>query len=220
MNASTAEQPPRRCRLVLVAPARPQSAQALAQALAGGDVASVIISRGELDETAYRAHCAAIVPVAQAANAAALVCDDTQAMGRSGADGVLLASATANLAETIARFSPHKIVGCGSARDRDRALELAAAGPDFLFFGRTDGDIRPEPHPKNLALARWWAEMIEMPCVVMGGSAVDSVVECAATGSDFVALGLAVFSHTDGPQEAVALANRLLDERAPPFAGD
>jgi len=122
--------------------------------------------------------------------------------------------------ELVARFSPQKIVGFGSAKDRHRALELGEANPDFVFFGRTDGDIRPEPHPKNLALAEWWSELVEIPGVVMGGSAVESVVECAATGVDFVALSLAILSHTDGPAAAVRRANELLDENAPIFEND
>ena len=36
----------------------------------------------------------------------------------------------------------------------------------------------------------------------------------------FVALGLAVISHTDGPRAAVGLANELLDRHAPIFEAD
>jgi thiamine monophosphate synthase len=54
----------------------------------------------------------------------------------------------------------------------------------------------------------------------MGGSAIESVVECAASGAEFVALGLAVVSCTDGPREAVRKANELLDQHAPLFETD
>ena len=156
----------------------------------------------------------------QAGGVAALVCDDTRIMGRCGADGIFVSRPDGTVKETVARFSPHKIVGCGGARDRHSALEIGEAAPDFILFGRLDGDIRPEPHPKNLALADWWSSMIEIPCIVMGGSAVESVVECATSGAEFVALGLAVFSFADGPGAAVAQANRLLDDHAPIFDGE
>lgn len=207
-----------RCRLVLVAPAGEGSEHLLGAALAGGDVASVIIAPGDLDAAAYQQRCERLVPVAQHHGAAALACDDSRIMGRSGADGVLLTQPGSDLKDIIAQLSPNRIVGCAGARDRHRALEIGECEPDFLFFGRIDGDIRPQPHPKNLALAQWWSAMIEIPCVVMGGSLVDSVVECAASGAEFVALGLAVFTAIDGPQDAVRRANLLLDEHAPILA--
>ncbi len=201
-----------RSRLVLIVPPLENAAEMLEAALSGGDVASVILSSEGMDPTAYLAHCQTLAPIAQKAGAAALVVDDTQAMGRSGADGLFLTRPGDDLKALVARISPQKIVGCGGARERHRALEFGEANPDFLFFGKLDGDIKPQPHPKNLALADWWSQMIEIPCIVMGGSAIDSVVECVASGAEFVSLGLAVFACTDGPEAAVREANRLIDE--------
>ncbi len=220
MNDAPSSDPQMRCRLVLVVPAIENAGTALEQALSGGDVSSVILVQGELDEVAYQRHCEELIPMAQAAGAAALVAGDTRIAGRSGADGVLVETPGEGAKDIVARFSPQKIVGLGGAKERHRALELGEANPDFMFVGRTDGDIRPEPHPKNLAMADWWSQLIEIPCVIMGGSAIESVVECAASGAEFVALGLAVFSCTDGPQEAVRRANALLDEHAPVFVQD
>lgn len=220
MNHISPSDPQMRCRLVLVVPAIENSATALEQALAGGDVSSVVLVQGGLEEAAYQRHCEALVPIAQAAGAAALVAGDTRIVGRSGADGVLVETPGESAKDIVARFSPQKIVGLGGAKERHRALEFGEANPDFMFFGKTDGDIRPEPHPKNLAMAEWWSGLIEIPCVIMGGSAIESVVECAASGAEFVALGLAVFSCTDGPQEAVRRANALLDQHAPIFEQD
>lgn len=218
MDNDTSE--PKRCRLVLVLPPLPDARSLLDRALSGDDVASVILVQGELDDAAYQRHCEPLVSIAQNAGVAALVGGDSRVAGRTGADGVFIETPGNEARELVARFSPQKIVGFGSAKDRHRALELGEANPDFIFFGRTDGDIRPEPHPKNLALAEWWSELIEIPGVVMGGSAIESVVECAATGVDFVALSLAILSHTDGPAAAVRRANELLDENAPIFETD
>lgn len=206
-----------RCRLVLVVPALPGAERILSEALQGGDIATVILPAGSLEEVAYQRHCESLVKLAQQAGTAALIAGDTRVAGRTGADGILAETPGENARDLVARFSPHKIVGFGGARERHRALELGEANPDFMFFGKTDGDIRPEPHPKNLAMANWWSHLIEIPCVVMGGSSVDSVVDCAASGAEFVALGLAVVSCTNGPREAVRRANELLDLHAPDF---
>ena len=69
--------------------------------------------------------------------------------------------------------------------------------PDYLFFGRFGYDNTPDPHPRNLMLGRWWAEMIEIPCIVLAGSAIESVEPVAATGAEFVALSSAVFADGD-----------------------
>lgn len=220
MNDSVVGEPPNRCRLVLVLPPIDDAPRILAEALSGGDVASVIVTPGEMDEATFLRHCEPLAPIAQDAGVALLISGDNRVAGRINADGVFISTPGEAAKEFVARFSPQKIVGFGSARDRHRALELGEANPDFMFFGRTDGDIRPEPHPKNLALAEWWSQLVEIPCVVMGGSSLESAVECAASGAEFVALGLAVVSHTDGPAAAVRRVNELLDEYAPEFVTD
>ena len=212
MSEETA--PEGRCRLIVVAPPEKDVAESLSQALEGGDVASVILAAGNLDAASYARHCQRLVEIVQARNIAAIVVDDTVTAGRTGADGILLLRHLEEYREIVARFSPHKLVGFGGFLTRHRAIELGEAEPDFLLFGKTDGDVRPEAHPKNLAMGEWWSKMIEIPCVVMAGSTIESIGECALCGAEFAAAGRAIFEHGKGPREAVRLANEVLDEHA------
>ena len=59
--------------------------------------------------------------------------------------------------------------------------------------------------------------MIEIPCIVLAGSDLESVEAVAATGAEFVALSSAVFADGVDAAEAVARANQLLDKTAPRF---
>ncbi|PDT40144.1 MULTISPECIES: thiamine phosphate synthase [Sinorhizobium] len=209
-----------RCRLVLIAPDMPDAAERakiLADALKGGDVASVIVPQYGLNETDFQRHAEALVPVIQQAGAAALIEGDTRAAGRAKADGLHIAAGADMLGEAIERHTPKMIVGGGNATDRHHALEIGELRPDYVFFGRTDGDIKPEAHPKNLALAEWWASMIEIPCIVMGGTDPQSALAVAETGAEFVALRLAVFAESGQAPSVVAAVNALLDEKAPRF---
>lgn len=209
-----------RCRLVLVAPDMPDIAErlrVLADALKGGDVASVILPQYGLNEADFQKHAEALVPVIQKAGAAALIEGDTRVAGRAKADGLHIPGGADALAEAIERHTPKMIVGGGNATDRHHALEIGELRPDYVFFGRTDGDIKPEAHPKNLALAEWWASMIEIPCVVMGGTDPQSALAAAETGAEFVALRLAVFADPAQATSVVAAVNALLDEKAPRF---
>ena len=108
------------------------------------------------------------------------------------------------------------MVGAGGVKTRDDALELGEQRPDYLFFGRFGYDNQAEPHRRNLALGRWWAEMIEIPCIVLAGNALPrsrrwprpapSSSRCRAPCSPKAST-----------RPAVAEANRLLDQQAPRF---
>lgn len=210
-----------RCRLVLILndniDAEAQKT-ALEEALRGGDVASVIVPQYEQPEGAFQKFAETLVPVIQAAGAAALIAGDSRIAGRAKADGLHINGPVADVAEAVEKFTPKLIVGGGNADDRHKALEIGEPGPDYIFFGKFDGDIKPEAHPKNLALGEWWASMISIPCMVMGGTDTASAVAVAETGAEFVAMGRAVFEHSAGPAQAVAEINALLDEKAPRFA--
>ncbi|THV15333.1 thiamine phosphate synthase [Rhizobium rhizophilum] len=210
-----------RCRLVLITPdiADPaERTEMLRNALRGGDVASVIIPQYGLDDTVFQKHAELLVPVVQEAGAAALIVDNSRVAGRVKADGLHVSGNAAALAEEVENHTPKLIVGGGNAMDRHHALEIGEIQPDYIFFGKIDGDIKPEAHSKNVALGEWWSSMIEIPCMVMGGQDPTSAVVVAESGVEFVALGKAVFAD---PSQAAAIVTRVnaeLDEKAPRFA--
>ncbi len=209
-----------RCRLVLILPETDDveaQAKVLSEALAAGDVASVIVPQYGSDDGVFQKRAELVVPIIQDAGAAALVAGDSRVAGRAKADGLHMAGPIAELGEAIEKFTPKLIVGAGGAADRHVALEVGELRPDYIFFGKIDGDIKPEAHPKNLALAEWWASMVEIPCIAMGGTDVASVLPVAETGAEFVALRAAVFEHPEGAASAVRQANAILDEKAPRF---
>lgn len=213
--------PENRCRIILSLPPLDEPVEALValvrEAVGGGDVASVILSPNGLEERQFLDLCKAIIPVIQENDVAAIVAGETRVAGRAEADGYLIEDGMEALKDAVARFSPHKIVGCGGIRERHRALEAGELNPDFMFFGSLDKDIRPEPHKKNLALANWWSPMVEIPCAVMGGNTLESAIDVALSGAEFVVLSKAVFCHEGGAGAAVGKANELLDEFGPKF---
>ncbi|MDX8513864.1 thiamine phosphate synthase [Mesorhizobium captivum] len=208
--------PPNRCRIVLIAPPL-ATAEHVCAAFDGGDVASLILPDNGMDDATFQAFAEKIVPIAQAAGIAVIIAGDSRIAGRVHADGVHVEANRQELAETIERLPDKMMVGAGGAKTRDDALELGEERPDYMFFGRFGYDNKPEPHPRNLSLGEWWAQMIQIPCIVMAGSDLASVETVAATGAEFVALSSAVFADGLDPRAAVAAANALLDETAPRF---
>ena len=210
-----------RLRLVLVMPETDDAdaaARMIGEALKGGDVASVILPQYGLDDSHFQKLAEKVIPVIQQAGAAALVAGDSRVAGRAKADGLHIAGGVESLGEAIEKHVPKMIVGGGNAQDRHRALEIGELQPDYIFFGKIDGDIKPEAHPKNLALAEWWASMVEIPCMVMGGTNPESVLDIAETGAEFAALRLAVFAEPGRAAAIVQEVNALLDQKAPRFA--
>ncbi|TRL32050.1 thiamine phosphate synthase [Rhizobium straminoryzae] len=212
--------PEDRCRLVLIVPDEADDAalaEKLEHALRGGDVASVILPQYGASDSDFQKRAERLVPLVQAAGAAAMIAGDSRVAGRARADGLHVTGKVEELADAVEKFTPKLIVGAGSAADRHTALEVGEVRPDYIFFGKLDGDIKPEAHPKNLDLGEWWAAMVEIPCVVMGGTAVESALAVAETGAEFVALRRAIFEHPAGTAAAVSEINAILDEKAPRF---
>jgi thiamine-phosphate pyrophosphorylase len=143
--------------------------------------------------------------------------DDTRIAGRVKADGIHIEGGKEALAEAIEGFQAKMAVGAGGVKSRDDALELGEERPDYVFFGRFGYDTKPEPHQRNLSLGGWWAQMVEVPGIVMAGSDITTVETVGATGVDFVALSAAVFGKDVDPKAAVARANAILDETASRF---
>jgi thiamine-phosphate pyrophosphorylase len=216
----TAKTLPNRCRIVLIAPPGAVAdtfARQLGEAISHGDVASLILPAYDMGEAAFQAFAERMVPLAQEAGVAAVIASDSRIAGRVGADGIHVEGGKAALADMIDRMQDKLMVGAGGAKTRDDALDLGEERPDYLFFGRFGYDTQPEPHRRNLALGRWWAEVIEIPCIVLGGNIVESVADVAVTGAEFVALSAAVFAEGVDPAGAVARANEMLDQSAPRF---
>lgn len=191
----------------------------MSDALKGGDVASVIVPQYGQSDSAFQKIAEALVPVIQEAGAAALIAGDSRVAGRAKADGLHIAGGTEPMAEAIEKFVPKLIVGGGNAQERHSALEFGELQPDYIFFGKLDGDIKPEAHSKNLALAEWWASMVEIPCIVMGGTDPASALAIAETGAEFAALRLAVFAEPGRAAAIIQETNALLDQKAPRFGG-
>ena len=217
--------PSTRCRLVLVVSG--ENARVFASdpelLMSAGDIASIILDAGDLDEVEFQEMISPIVSAAHNNDIAVIVVGQTRVAGRVGADGLQLGQDPDAVREAVEKYAPQMMVGAGNVKTRHNALVLGELQPDYLMFGKPGGDIRLEPHPKNVDLANWWSSMVEIPCILLGGTKLESVIEVAQSGADFVALEKAIFSSEEGHATEAEIvqrirgANRLLDEHAPQF---
>lgn len=207
---------PRRCRLCLVAPAVNDPlmlAPLLEEVLRATDFASVILQPAG-SPAAFQRLAEVLVPIVQAAGAAALIANDTRIAGRTRADGVHIDSGLDDLQMALAAFHPQRIVGAGGISSRHDAMLRGELDPDYVFFGNLDGDWDAAIAPQPLELAGWWSEIAEIPAVLMGGSSLSCVEAVAGTDIEFLALGRAVWEDLRGPVAAALDAKRRIDALA------
>jgi thiamine-phosphate pyrophosphorylase len=198
-------------RLYLVSPevADPVGfAGTLAAALAGAEVAAVLLRLAARDERGLINIAKTLAPIVQNAGAALLIAGHPDIVARVGADGAHLIGIEAfNAAQAALR--PERIAGCGGLITRHDAMLAAEAGAEYVLFGEPD---QAGHRPSFEAVAErvsWWAEIFEPPCVGFAATLAE-VAALAAAGADFVAVGDCIFDDVRGPAAALADAAQHL----------
>ena len=183
---------------------------ALREALAGADIASLLLRLGPLDSAAAARLVRRVAELTQAKGAALLIDGSPDLAVEAGADGVHLDGIGAPLQAAIKRLSPGYIVGAGGLATRDDAMTAGEAAVDYLLFG---DDAAPLDPPALLERVSWWAEIFNTPCVAFARS-LEEVGPLKAAGADFVMLGVCVWSDPRGPAVAVQDARRAIAEQS------
>lgn len=206
-----------RCRLYLITPPvlPPDFDETFARALDGGDVACVQLRlKGADDATVLRA-AEALMPLALEKEAAFLINDRPDLVLRCGADGAHVGQSDMPYAEARALLGADRIVGVTCHDSRHLAMEAGEAGADYVAFGAfyptttKDAPTRAEPE-----LLEWWAQLMETPCVAIGGVTTENAEPLVRAGADFLAVSGGVWAHPEGPAAAVRAFNALFDRIA------
>lgn len=202
-------------RLYLVTPRLDETAgfaPLLAQALAAGDVAAVLLRLAQADERSLINRIKALSAPVQDKEAALLIDGHADLVVRAGCDGAHLTGLAA-FTEALERLKPDRIAGIGGLATRHDAMVAAEAGTDYVMFGEPDESGERPSFAAIEERVAWWAEVFEVPCVGYAASPAE-VRPLAAAGADFVALGDWLWRE---PQGIVAAAARdlKLPEMAP-----
>jgi len=204
------------CRLYLITPpnldgdALPAFADALAQALDAGDVACLQIRLKNADDTPapdaeIRRAADILVPLAQARDVAVIMNDRPDLAVELGCDGVHVGQQDAAYEDARNTVGDTAIVGVTCHDSRHLAMTAAQAGADYVAFGAFFPTKTKSPKASaHLELLKWWHDVMEVPCVAIGGITVDNCAPLLAAGADFLAVSAGVWNHPDGSGAAVA----------------
>ncbi len=204
-----------RTRLYLITPPRLEAdvfARALANALAGGDVACVQLRMKDADDATVLKLGAQLKPIVQDAGAAFLINDRPDLAARLDADGAHMGQSDTPYAEARRLLGPDKIVGVTCHNSRHLAMEAAEAGADYVAFGAFyPTETKAPAHWATPDILEIWQETMETPCVAIGGITLENAEPLVRAGADFLAVSAGVWAHPEGSRAAVAGFNDLFD---------
>jgi thiamine-phosphate pyrophosphorylase len=202
-----------RCRLYLITPPRFELkafAAVLEQTLAAGDVASLQLRLKDVADEVIGEAVRVLKPIAQKKDVAFILNDRPDLAADFDCDGVHVGQEDAPYDEARRFVGPNKIVGVTCHDSRHLALEAAEAGADYVAFGAFFPTSTKDAKTKaEIELVQWWAEIMEIPCVAIGGITVANAAPLIEAGADFLAVSSGVWDHAAGPAAAVREFNDL-----------
>jgi thiamine-phosphate pyrophosphorylase len=196
-----------RTRLYLVTPASLDPTEfrdRLAAALDAGEVAAVQLRLKDAGDDAIRRACDVLRPVAQQRGVAFLLNDRPDLAAQTGCDGAHVGQQDTPYAEARRLLGADRIVGVTCHASRDLAMDAAEAGADYVAFGAFfPTTTKVSGHRADLEILRWWAEIMTVPCVAIGGITPENCGPLVVAGADFLAVVSAVWTVPEGPAAAV-----------------
>jgi thiamine-phosphate pyrophosphorylase len=180
-------------------------------ALSAGSVAAFQFRIKGTDQHEAAALAEPLQAICAAHDVAFIVNDDVALAKRLKADGVHMGQGDGDVREARETLGNDVQIGVTCHNSRHLAMEAAEAGADYVAFGAfyptTTKDV---DHVADLETVIKWSTVTEIPCVAIGGITPDNAKPLIDAGADFLAVSSAVWSHPDGPAEAVKAFNALL----------
>ncbi len=187
--------------------------ETLAKALDAGDAACLQLRLKEVPEDDVRRAAEILLPVCQAYGVALLINDDPRIAAAVGADGAHLGQEDMSYMDARKLLGPDAIIGVTCHDSRHLAMVAGEAGADYVAFGAFFPTTTKTPKSAaGLDLLTWWQELMEIPCVAIGGITVENCRPLVEAGADFIAVAAGVWGHEQGAAEAVKRFNAIFDE--------
>jgi thiamine-phosphate pyrophosphorylase len=201
------------CRLYIITPPRLDPvafADTLQATLDAGDVACLQLRLKAVSDEEIARAVEVLMPIAQARGVAFILNDRPDLAAKLGCDGVHIGQEDGLYAEARAAVGRDRIVGVTCHDSRHLAMDAGEAGADYVAFGAFFPSLTKEPETScDIEVLQWWAEVMTVPVVAIGGITVDNAPALVAAGADFLAVSNGIWAYKDGPAAAVKAFNAL-----------
>lgn len=202
------------CRLYLISPERLDHpsifAAELRAALDGGDVAAFQLRLKDVDDSAIARAADTLRPICQQRDVAFILNDRPDLAVKLDCDGVHVGQEDMPYAEARRIVGPDRQVGVTCRDSRHLAMEAADAGADYVAFGAFFASTtKTVTTPADIDILKWWSDVMQVPCVAIGGITVENCPAVIEAGADFLAVAGGVWNYEGGPEAAVRAFNEL-----------
>jgi thiamine-phosphate pyrophosphorylase len=197
------------CRLYLITPpvlAPATFRDTLATALDAGDVAAVQLRLKDWSDDDLRRAIDLLRPVAQSRGVAFLLNDRPDLAVATGCDGAHVGQDDMAVA-TARKLLGDLTLGVTCHASRDLAMSAGEQGADYVAFGAFfPSTTKTPPAMAEVEILTWWSELMEVPCVAIGGITPQNCRPLVDAGANFVAVSGAVWADPAATVKAFAAA--------------
>lgn len=199
------------CQLYLISPLEVGGnfPQQLERALEAGSVAAFQFRVKGVDQHEAARLAEPLQAICRERDVAFIVNDSIALAKRLKADGVHLGQQDGSVREAREALGREAQIGVTCHASRHLAMEAGEAGADYVAFGAFfPSPTKPSEHRPEPELLTWWQELMEIPCVAIGGITPGNCAPLVEAGADFLAVSHAVWGGDEA--EAVrAFARKL-----------
>jgi thiamine-phosphate pyrophosphorylase len=202
------------CQLYLISPLDVGGSfpDRLREALAAGPVAAFQFRVKDVEPQEAVRLAEPLKAICDEFDVAFIVNDDIALAGQLGADGVHLGQSDENLKNARLALGKDVQIGITCHDSRHLAMEAGEGGANYVAFGAFfPTDTKETHHKPELDLLRWWSEMMEIPCVAIGGITPENCQPLIDAGADFLAVCGSVWNDPAGPAAAVRKFADIMD---------
>ena len=183
----------------------------LARALDAGPVAAFQFRVKGLDQHEAASLAEPLQRICEERDVAFVVNDDVALAKRLGADAVHLGQSDGDPKEARLLLGDDVQIGVTCHASRHLAMEAGDAGANYVAFGAFfPSETKETSHTADIDIIKWWAKMVELPCVAIGGITPENAKPIIDAGADFIAVSGAVWNAGEGPAAAVRRFTEVL----------
>lgn len=153
-----------------------------------------------------------LIPILQNAGIAVIINDNPNIARDLGADGVHLGQEDGNIEDARKIIGKNAIIGRTCHNSKHLAMEAADNGADYVAFGAfyptTTKEVKFKAEPEILS---WWQDLMEIPCVAIGGINTQNALPIINAGADFIAVSSGVWNYEGGISAALQKFQHLIN---------
>ncbi len=184
----------------------------LAAALDAGDVAAVQLRLKDAPDDEVVRVIERLRPVVQSRDVAFLLNDRPDLAVKHGCDGAHVGQ-TDMQAPAARKILQDLTLGVTCHGSKHLAMQAGEDGADYVAFGAFyPTTTKTPPAMADVETLRWWAEVMEVPCVAIGGITAANCTPLVQAGADFLAVVGAVWNFPEGPAAGVRAMLRAISQ--------